>query len=137
MSRIPLLCRAVALLLVLAILPWSAAAEPLRRAGKPNLIGSSAAAPMTSLWSWLTSLWEKNGCAIDPWGRCLPGAAPAQPTDEDNGCSIDPGGRCRVAPPKNGCMIDPWGRCLPGAAPAQPANVENGCGLDPDGRCKS
>jgi hypothetical protein len=112
MTRIPLAFRAFALLLVLAILPWSAAAEPLHRAGKPNPVGSSAGTPLSSLWSWLISLWEKNGCAIDPWGRC------------------------RVVPAKSGCMIDPGGRCLPGSTPAQPANAVNGCGIDPGGRCK-
>ena len=111
MSRIPLAFRAVALL-VLAVLPCSVAAEPLHRADKLNPVSSSAAAPLTSLWSWLISLWEKNGCMIDPSGRCLPSVAPAQPASADNGCSIDPGGRCRVAPAKNGCMIDPSGRCL-------------------------
>lgn len=94
MSRIPLAFRAVAVLLLMVILPWSAAAETLHRAGEPKPIGSSAAAPLSSLWSWLISLWEKNGCAIDPWGRCLPSTTPAQPASADNGCSIDPGGRC-------------------------------------------
>lgn len=120
MSRIPLAFRAVALLLALVVLPGSAAAEPPPRAGKSNPVDSSVAAPLSSLWSWLASLWEKNGCAIDPGGRCLPDTAPVQPALTDNGCGIDP-----------------WGRCLPGAAPAQPASADNGCGLDPNGRCKS
>ncbi len=134
MSRIPLAFRAIALLLVLAILPWSAAAKPLQQAGKSPI--GSAAAPLSSLWSWLINLWEKNGCAIDPWGRCLSSTAPAQPTGADNGCMIDPDGRCRVAPTKNGCMIDPSGRCLPTAAPVEPAtSAGNGCSIDPGGRC--
>ncbi|MBW8874022.1 MAG: hypothetical protein JF614_03595 [Acidobacteria bacterium] len=125
MSRIPLVCRAVALLLILAVLlPWAAAAAPPDRAVRthPGLYESTA--PFASLWSWLAGLWEKNGCGLDPSGRCLPGtgAAHAQPASADNGCAIDP-----------------WGRCLsgPGAAPVQPAGADNGCGLDPDGRCKS
>jgi hypothetical protein len=132
MSRI---LRVVALLPVLALLPGSVGAEPLHRAGKPKPVGSFAAAPLPSLWSWLVNLWEKNGCAIDPHGRCLPGAAPVQPDGADNGCGIDPWGHCQVAPAKNGCMIDPHGRCLPVAAPVQPASADNGCSIDPWGRC--
>ncbi len=95
MSRIHLVLRAVALLLVLAVAPWSAAAEPFHRARHPNPSASSVAAPLSSLWSWLISLWEKNGCMIDPDGRCLPGALPVQPaTSTDNGCGLDPWGRC-------------------------------------------
>lgn len=137
MSRIPLAFRAIALLLVLAILPWSAAAEPLQRAAQFHI--GSAAAPLTSLWSWLINLWEKNGCGLDPWGRCLPSTVPAQPTGTDNGCMIDPDGRCRVTPAKNGCGLDPHGGCTSGtsAAPAPPASPDNGCGLDPNGRCSS
>ena len=104
MSRIPLSFRAVALLLTLTILPWSAAAEPLHRVSKT-----------TPIWSWLIHLWEKNGCAIDPWGHCQSGATPVQP--------------------KNGCGIDPHGQCQPGVAPAQPDSTENGCSIDPGGRC--
>lgn len=123
MSRIPLACRAVALLLVLAVLlPWSAAAAPPDRAVRTHPGRFEFTAPLASLWSWLAGLWEKNGCMIDPSGRCLPGtgATPPPPAGTDNGCSIDPGGRC-----------------LPGtgAAPVQPASADNGCGIDPWGRC--
>lgn len=94
MSRIPLAFRAVALLLALIVLPWSAAAEPPHRAGKPNPVGPSVAAPLSSLWSWLTNFWAKNGCMIDPGGRCLPSAEATQPALTDNGCGLDPSGRC-------------------------------------------
>ncbi|HKI02636.1 MAG TPA: hypothetical protein VKK31_11710 [Thermoanaerobaculia bacterium] len=64
--------------------------------------------PFARLWSFLTRVWAKEGCRIDPSGRCL---------DDKNGCSVDPNGRCLVVPEvtlKNGCSIDPYGRCLPG-----------------------
>ncbi|MFY9821205.1 MAG: hypothetical protein WAM82_07475 [Thermoanaerobaculia bacterium] len=43
-----------------------------------------------SLGGFLTRLWLKAGCVIDPNGRCAP--APTQNTDA--GCSLDPNGRC-------------------------------------------
>jgi hypothetical protein len=48
------------------------------------------------LWSFLNRLWVKEGCSIDPHGRCITGAvtnsdAPAQ---SDHGCHIDPHGGC-------------------------------------------
>lgn len=98
MKRIPTAFKAVALLLLLIVLPWTAAAEPPHRiagASKPYHGSSSVAAPLNSLWKWLTSLWDKNGCMIDPDGRCISGAAPAQPTSTDNRCGLDPGGRCK------------------------------------------
>ncbi len=151
MSRIPLAYRAVALLLVLAVLlPWAAAAAPPDRAVRTHPGLYEITAPFASLWSWLAGLWEKNGCGLDPGGRCVPGTgtAHAQPAGADNGCGLDPNGRCvpgtgtahaQPAGGDNGCGLDPSGRCLPGlgAAPVQPASADNGCGIDPDGRCRS
>ena len=116
MSRIPLARRAVILLLILAVATPLAAA-PVQRSDQVRF---EAAAPLASLWSWLANAWTKNGCLIDPNGRCLPGTgtAPAPPAGADNGCGLDPNGRCSPA-------VSP----LPAA--------DNGCGLDPDGRCKS
>ena len=67
-----------------------------------------------SLGGFLTRLWLKAGCVIDPLGRFAP--APTQNTDA--GCVIDPNGRCVPAPPLSldtdtGCSIDPWGLCAP------------------------
>lgn len=116
MSRIPLARRAVILLLILAIAAPLAAA-PVHRSERVRF---EAAAPLASLWSWLAQALAKNGCLIDPHGRCLPdtGAAPAPPAGTDNGCGIDPDGRCQ-----------------PAASPV-PA-TDNGCGIDPSGRCGS
>ena len=48
--------------------------------------------PFARLWGFLTRVWAKAGCHIDPYGRCIvPEVAP-----------------------KNGCSIDPYGRCIPG-----------------------
>jgi hypothetical protein len=90
MTRIPLAFRVVALLLVLVVAtPWAAAAAPTDH-GRFDI-----ATPLVRLWSWLAHVWAKNGCMIDPGGRCLPGTSTAPvPAGSENGCGIDPGGRC-------------------------------------------
>ena len=66
-------------------------------------------------WSFLTALWAKEGCAIDPNGRCTPGSAvvPTVPGQGDEGCHIDPNGSCRnlTTQGDTGCAVDPDGRC--------------------------
>ncbi len=64
--------------------------------------GSSAppARPI-GIWEWVTSLWAKNGCSIDPGGICAPSpnssghsAVPVPSgSNLDEGCALDPGGR--------------------------------------------
>lgn len=64
------------------------------------------------LWGLLERVWEKEGCLIDPNGRCIKESVVAPKA----GCSIDPYGQCVTEPvtaPKAGCMIDPHGQCLP------------------------
>lgn len=57
-------------------------------------------------WGSLQSLWQENGCSVDPSGGCAP-----QPST-DNGCSMDPNGRCAPQPSAdNGCSMDPSGGC--------------------------
>ena len=112
MLRIPLARTVVVLLLILAV------AAPLAAAPVHRSVRLEVADPLASLWSWLAQVWVKNGCAIDPWGRCLSGSVPAPPAGADNGCGLDPSGRCHSA-----------------ASPLPAA--DNGCGLDPDGRCKN
>ncbi|HSS49164.1 MAG TPA: hypothetical protein VLX28_09465 [Thermoanaerobaculia bacterium] len=119
MSRIPLARSIVLLLLVLLFVaaPFASAAAPPDRTVRSATGRFEAPALLSWLMSWLTGVWEKNGCMIDPDGRCLAGtgAAPAPPAGgQNNGCGIDPDGRCN--PPAlpaadNGCMIDPSGRC--------------------------
>jgi hypothetical protein len=46
---------------------------------------------------------------VDPnGGHCTPSAA--QRPQSKEGCNIDPSGRCVT---KAGCNVDPSGRCLP------------------------
>jgi hypothetical protein len=54
----------------------------------------------------LRHTWSKEGCRIDPWGRCLA----STPTTEA-GCRMDPWGRCADSTPAadTGCHIDPLG----------------------------
>jgi len=106
MSRIALARSVVVLLLILAVAaPLTAA--PIQHSGAARF---ETTGPLASLWSWLSHVWAKNGCMIDPSGRCLSGAAPAPTAGGDNGCCIDPGGRCHSAAsplplPGNGCGI--------------------------------
>lgn len=60
------------------------------------------------LGSLLTAIWSKEGCSIDPWGRCI-----ASTPTTDNGCAIDPLG-CSTSTSNSdaGCVIDPWGGCV-------------------------
>jgi len=113
MSRIPLARSVVVLLLILSVAAPLAAA-PIHRS---DPVRFEATAPLVRLWSWLSQVWAKNGCGLDPSGRCLPEAAPAPRPGANNGCGIDPSGRCQPA--------------------AIPLPADNGCGLDPDGRCKN
>lgn len=75
--------------------------------------------PWAGLWSFVLRLWGKNGCGIDPDGRCLPSVAPPA----ENGCGLDPSGQCTpsASAPKNGCGLDPNGRCVlpPPSAPTE------------------
>jgi len=117
--------RTVALLVLCVAL-----ASPLASAAAPRPQGQSFADRFTTgdagdLFGWLrgalVSLWNKNGCQLDPHGLCV-----------KNGCQLDPYGHCL----KNGCEVDPNGSCLkPPAAPT--STNKNGCQLDPNGRCLS
>jgi hypothetical protein len=58
----------------------------------------SALGLFAPLWRRVTGAWAKEGCGLEPWGRCgtsTPGGTPNQDTDA-------------------GCGIEPWGRCSPG-----------------------
>jgi len=105
-------------LLVLALAatlagPRMSAAEP--RSKSPSLQSRTTVAPwdlFAGFWGLLGRL-TKEGCTIDPHGRCLTDPASSQ---------LDAG-----------CMIDPHGRCLTDPAPAQ---LDSGCTIDPHGGCK-
>jgi hypothetical protein len=104
--------KAVLLLLASALaFPWAASAGP-REAN------ARAVAPFTSTfledlldraWSFFTSVRNKEGCHLDPHGRCAPGAIRT-----DEGCHLDPSGRCAPEPTiqtDTGCHLDPHGGC--------------------------
>jgi hypothetical protein len=101
--------------LLLLLAPWASAAPrhgstPPPRAsvgiGIPDVLGLA--------WRLMTGGWMKEGCNVDPSGRCLP-VVPIK-----TGCQIDPGGHCLSDPPTTpltsadtGCHIDPSGSCIP------------------------
>lgn len=104
--------------LVVAITLIAFLGAPLMSSAAPRrggLLGerSVSSGGLTWLWGFLGGAWTKNGCSIDPSGRCV--TSSLESTDE--GCMIDPSGRCVSAPQdntKNGCLIDPNGRCITG-----------------------
>lgn len=79
------------LLLVLTLI----VAAPIQAAGPAGNPPAESAAKsiLTQVWDFLTGVWARSGCDIDPNGRCVP---PPSPTIEiDSGCDIDPSGRCK------------------------------------------
>jgi hypothetical protein len=85
----------------------SAESRPGARAHSARIAGLSSVESFSGFWSVLVGLWTKNGCQVDPDGRCLP--------------------------TKNGCSVDPSGRCLPPATTT--ITLDNGCQVDPNGSC--
>ncbi|MFY9824033.1 MAG: hypothetical protein WAM82_21825 [Thermoanaerobaculia bacterium] len=81
MPRIPLARRVVVLLLILVVAAPLAAA-PIHRS---DPVRFEAAAPLASLWTWLSHVCAKNGCMIDPGGICLLSSVPAPPAGAGNG----------------------------------------------------
>ena len=114
----PRLSRMVLTLVLTTLLVTTAALAqtPVFSAVRPLGPAASASQDLFArLWSFLTQPWSKNGCEVDPSGRCLPQGSGLAPGD--NGCQVDPDGRCRAGQSpvqsKNGCELDPNGRCTP------------------------
>lgn len=108
-------CRFVIVLTLFAVLgmPLVSQAAPHRAMSVRAESWLGELSPLVWLRSLLERVWEKEGCSINPFGRCVtePVVTPK------NGCLIDPNGRCLPAsttPTDNGCSIDPYGRCLGG-----------------------
>lgn len=110
--------RKIVLLLLAALLiaPWASAAPRYGNAHPVNLSGELGIPDFLSrAWKLLAGVWTKEGCNIDPDGRC--GSAPVAPSPLPikEGCHIDPDGRCRFGSSSSftdaGCNIDPNGRC--------------------------
>jgi hypothetical protein len=118
--------RKIVLLLLVAVLatPWASAASLLPES--PRVAQALDSVPLVgSVWRLLRSVWNEEGCRIDPNGQCA---------SMKEGCRLDPDGRCV----KEGCMIDPNGLCA--SRPAKnppPPQPKEGCRIDPNGRCLS
>jgi hypothetical protein len=111
----------VVLFLLAALLtaPWASAA-PRHGGGRPARASVVGAIPdvLVQAWRFLTGIWNKEGCHIDPNGLCVTMTAPISSplSSVDTGCNIDPDGRCHtstapVSSADTGCQIDPFGRC--------------------------
>jgi hypothetical protein len=124
--------------LVLALATASEALAGEARSRGPRLGSESF---LQIVGSFLADLWEKAGCQIDPFGRCV--VTPTQDHQEPTppagsqakaGCRIDPFGACVAEPPavpKAGCRIVPLGACATDPRPVQKV----GCQIDPWGGC--
>lgn len=119
----PLRRRRAGILLTITFLTTSpawAAGWPAGGNEQPEEAARSAPATLLDrAWSLIAALWVKEGCGIDPSGRCFTGTAQQQPGTKE-GCHIDPSGLCENGPaqtpppqPKAGCHIDPNGHCIP------------------------
>jgi hypothetical protein len=89
MSRVSIQRFALAVLVILLIAPWSAAAERLAHSGATG----PKQPRMVSALEYMRGLWAKAGCILDPNGspRCTP-EPPAPSPSTDEGCMIDPSG---------------------------------------------
>jgi hypothetical protein len=94
-------------LLLLVVAPWEAAAGPRFGGAQSRAAFSDSATPdlFSGFLSFLSKLWSKAGCILDPNGQCIP---------EKAGCGIDPHGQCAPTQVENGCTIDPHGGCVSG-----------------------
>jgi anti-sigma factor RsiW len=90
--------RTAAVLILLALSlgtsAFAAKARPAAPARSSRAAAPSAAGVFAPLWRLAVEAWAKEGCAIEPWGRC---GASAQTQDADSGCGIDPLGRCSAS----------------------------------------
>jgi len=82
----------VAVLFLLTTTPWASAGS-WHGSDHPAMSSDEIVIPdfLSRAWRLLAGIWTKEGCNIDPDGRCQPAPAPL-PTKE--GCHIDPSGRC-------------------------------------------
>ena len=98
----------VALTLALAL-----AAAQVQAAGRAERVAHQGAQVavttplqiLASFWGRLTSIWEENGCQLDPFGvnRCAPSSPSGDSTVAQTGCQIDSNGvtTCSPAGPAN------------------------------------
>lgn len=82
--------------------------SPQRRSPSPALSPVSVLLSFLAGWGGvgLQGVWLKEGCLIEPNGRCAP--------DTAGGCMLGPNGACAPNPAADaGYMLDPGGRCAP------------------------
>jgi hypothetical protein len=106
------------LVLLLLVMAFATPSAPVSGA-QPERPRTLQAAPaglevFSRIWAFLQSVSIKEGCDINPDGRC----------------------RSQNRPPQTmaGCHVDPDGRCL---AKNPPPQTKAGCDINPDGRCHS
>jgi len=83
------------LLVTVLVTPWASAAGP--QAESPRSVRAVEPATLdffSRIWSFLRRVGSKEGCDIDPSGRCANGPAQSPPPQLKEGCGIDPLGRC-------------------------------------------
>jgi hypothetical protein len=56
--------------------------------------GAVLSRAFSQIWVFLSGLWTKNGCRIDPSGNCIPGTT----APDDNGCILGSDGTCTAGP---------------------------------------
>ncbi|MFL6233116.1 MAG: hypothetical protein ACJ76N_08290 [Thermoanaerobaculia bacterium] len=85
----PIFRRLIAVLALSAFLgsPATSLAGP-RSAARHSR--TQAQTPLSWLWNALVSVWEKEGCHIDPYGRCVTVSRPVM--DED--CAVGSNSGC-------------------------------------------
>jgi hypothetical protein len=100
--------------LLLLIAPWASAA-PRHGSTQPARASFGIGIPdvLSLAWKVISGGWMKEGCNIDPFGRCLSVSSPAtQSVSSANGASGGRGRGHRPVPTKEGCQVDPGGRCI-------------------------
>jgi hypothetical protein len=88
--------KVVVFLLLISVLtaPGAFAGHRLEKPRPAHNAEPAHLALVSRAWSFLTSLWSKTGCHIDPNGACVNSPAPLPPPtgQSDIGCNIDPNG---------------------------------------------
>ena len=90
MNAVSIRRKVLFLLLVMVLAtPWVSIAGSERESPR-TIQGVELGMPeiFSRIWSFVRGVRSKEGCNIDPNGRCLPAAQPKE------GCHIDPLGRC-------------------------------------------
>jgi hypothetical protein len=89
MTNVSIRRKILFLLIALVTTPWAAAGGS--QPESPRAARAVEDVPVFgNFWKFLQSVWEKEGCNIDPDGRCVKELTQTSKI----GCNIDPNGRC-------------------------------------------